>query len=285
MSFIWPPFLLLLLAIPVGRVGVSVARAAAGGAGGAVRVGRRGGRRRAPWRRGARRRGPLDPPPPGRADRRRRHDPRPLAGPAAERHRRPAARGHGHPRVRRLGQHGGHRRRARPGWRRPRPRPSTSSSGSRRRCASASSCSATPGSRPRSRPTTASSVVAAIQPAGAASAAPRSAAASSQALDGHRGRRRPGDDRLLHEPLRRARRPDPTPVPAGVYEPAIIVLLTDGENTVEPGSARGGPGRQGPRHPHRHGRDRQPGRHDARGRGLPASTPSSTRRRSRTSPT
>jgi Ca-activated chloride channel family protein len=28
--------------------------------------------------------------------------------------------------------------------------------------------------------------------------------------------------------------PDPTPVPAGVYEPAIIVLLTDGENTVRP---------------------------------------------------
>jgi Ca-activated chloride channel family protein len=28
--------------------------------------------------------------------------------------------------------------------------------------------------------------------------------------------------------------PDATPVPAGVYEPAIIVLLTDGENTVEP---------------------------------------------------
>jgi Ca-activated chloride channel homolog len=29
-------------------------------------------------------------------------------------------------------------------------------------------------------------------------------------------------------------RPDPTPVPAGQYEPAIIVLLTDGENTVAP---------------------------------------------------
>jgi Ca-activated chloride channel family protein len=29
-------------------------------------------------------------------------------------------------------------------------------------------------------------------------------------------------------------RPDPTPVPAGHYEPAIIVLLTDGENTVRP---------------------------------------------------
>lgn len=28
-------------------------------------------------------------------------------------------------------------------------------------------------------------------------------------------------------------RPDPTPVPAGVYVPAIIVLLTDGENTVQ----------------------------------------------------
>jgi len=28
--------------------------------------------------------------------------------------------------------------------------------------------------------------------------------------------------------------PDATPVPDGVYEPAIIVLLTDGENTVEP---------------------------------------------------
>lgn len=28
--------------------------------------------------------------------------------------------------------------------------------------------------------------------------------------------------------------PAPTPVPAGVYEPAIIVLLTDGENTVSP---------------------------------------------------
>ncbi len=29
-------------------------------------------------------------------------------------------------------------------------------------------------------------------------------------------------------------RPDATPVPAGHYEPAIIVLLTDGENTVRP---------------------------------------------------
>ena len=29
-------------------------------------------------------------------------------------------------------------------------------------------------------------------------------------------------------------RPDATPVPAGHYEPAIIVLLTDGENTVAP---------------------------------------------------
>lgn len=29
-------------------------------------------------------------------------------------------------------------------------------------------------------------------------------------------------------------RPEPTPVPAGVYEPAIIVLLTDGENTAAP---------------------------------------------------
>jgi Ca-activated chloride channel family protein len=28
--------------------------------------------------------------------------------------------------------------------------------------------------------------------------------------------------------------PEPTPVPAGVYEPAIIVLITDGENTVAP---------------------------------------------------
>ena len=29
-------------------------------------------------------------------------------------------------------------------------------------------------------------------------------------------------------------RPAPTPVPAGVYEPAIIVLLSDGENTIQP---------------------------------------------------
>ena len=34
-------------------------------------------------------------------------------------------------------------------------------------------------------------------------------------------------------------RPDATPVPAGHYEPAIIVLLTDGENTVAP-DPRGG---------------------------------------------
>ena len=67
-----------------------------------------------------------------------------LARPA-ERHRRPAAGGHGPPRLRRLGQHGRHRRRADPDGggqgRRARVRRATS----RRRCASASSSSATPG--------------------------------------------------------------------------------------------------------------------------------------------
>ncbi len=73
-------------------------------------------------------------------------------------------------------------------------------------------------------------------------------------------------------------RPDPTPVPAGHYEPAIIVLLTDGENTVRPDPREGARGGEGPRHPHRHGRHRQsrPGRR-SKSRAS-SSTPSSMRR-------
>ena len=93
------------------------------------------------------------------------------------------------------------------------------------------------------------------------------------ALHGHREgrstRRRPTTTRT--PPPRRA--PDPTPVPAGVYEPAVIVLLTDGENTVEPDPLEAAQAAQGPRRPHRHGRDRQRGRDDARGRGLPGPHP------------
>ena len=113
MSFIWPPLLLLLLAIPVGVWAVPVAGAAAGGAGGAVRVGVGGGAAAAggvgaggprPWTR-------------------RIPAALTVAGVTilvlslarpAERHRRPAPRGHGHPRVRRLGQHGRHGRRPDP---------------------------------------------------------------------------------------------------------------------------------------------------------------------------
>ena len=46
-----------------------------------------------------------------------------------------------------------------------------------------------------------------------------------------RGRARSG---LLHEPARPARRPRPSPLPAGTYESAVIVLLTDGENNQTP---------------------------------------------------
>ena len=62
--------------------------------------------------------------------------------------------------------------------------------------------------------------------------------------------------------------PDPTPVPDGVYEPAIIVLLTDGENTGGVDPLELAQTAQGPRHPHRHRRRRHRGGHDARDRGL-----------------
>ena len=284
MSFIWPPFLLLLLAVPVGVLAVSVAGAAAGGAGGAVRVGVVGGRGRAGGRRGHGLR--QAPRPwtrriPAALTVARHHDPRLLARPAAERHRRAAARGHGHPRVRRLGQHGRHRRR-------PDPHGGGQDRGARLHRGAAAvgphrdrrlqrhrlldpGADRRPGraSRPRSS-------------ASSRSAARPSAAASSQPLPSSTPTVDAVEDRLLHEPPT-GRGRTPTPVPAGLYEPAIIVLLTDGENTVDAGPARGGAGGEGPRHPHRHGRDRQPGRRRRSKSRASSSTPSSTRRRSRTS--
>ena len=67
--------------------------------------------------------------------------------------------------------------------------------------------------------------------------------------------------------------PLPTPVPDGTYAPAVIVLLTDGENNQSPDPLRGGAGGRRPRRPDPHGRDRQHGRDDARGRGLQGPQP------------
>ena len=128
MSFIWPPLLLLLLLVPVGVWAYRRARAAARGPGRAVRPGGRSGGDR----RGAT--VELAAAPPRRLHGGRHHDPGPVTRPTAERHRRPAPGRHGPARVRRLGQHGGHRPPPRAGWRRPRRPRSRSSSISRRRC-------------------------------------------------------------------------------------------------------------------------------------------------------
>ena len=71
-------------------------------------------------------------------------------------------------------------------------------------------------------------------------------------------RPRPATHGLLHQPLS----PDPTPAPtpgAGrLQRSAAIVLLSDGENTVDSRPGRGGPGRGRPGGPDLHGRHREP---------------------------
>ena len=102
---------------------------------------------------------------------------------------------------------------------------------------------------------------------------------------GDPGRRGPEHDRLLPERVAAPPDPAPTPVPAGVFDPAIIVLLTDGENTSAARSARGGPGRRrtAASASTRSASAARPGpRSKSRGSW---STPSSTRRRSSRSPT
>ena len=54
--------------------------------------------------------------------------------------------------------------------------------------------------------------------------------------------------------------------PPGTHTSAVIVLLTDGENTARPTRSGRRPGRRGPRRPHLHGRHRQRGRDDPRRR-------------------
>ena len=190
------------------------------------------------WRRPASRRSAprrrRPPPAPGalllvRADRPRRR-----AGPAAGGRQRAARRGHRHPRLRRVGQHGRHRPASRPGWRRPRRPPARSSSASRRRVrigVVAFSDSGLSGPGPDRRPgagrwprSTGS----------ARSAGRRSRSGIQSALGGDRhGRartRRPATTRTAR-PVRPSR---PRRCPPGSHAAAVIVLLTDGENTTSP---------------------------------------------------
>ena len=157
-----------------------------------------------------------------------------LARAAAKRDRRAAARGHGPPRVRCLGEHGGDRRRARPDGGR-------QDGGARVRrdaaavaCSSASSRSATPASRPRCRRATARRLVAAIE-----RLAPERGTSLGQGIQTSltaidRRVHPPRTDYYTNRPGRRSRRRlRPRSQPAS-YEPGVIVLLTDGENTVAP---------------------------------------------------
>ena len=275
MSFIWPPFLLLLLAIPVG-VRCTRAGAKARGAGGAVRLaaGRRGGEVAARWPATA----GVAAPAPRRPHARRHHDPRPVARPTPERHRRAAARGHGPPRVRRLRQHGRHRRRADPhGGGQGRgarfvERPAGVGPDRDRRLQRFRlldpGADRRPGRRRGRHPAARARARHVPRPGILQSLAVIDAAANPAATDYYtnappsRGRTHAG--------------------PGRHFEPAMIVLLTDGENTVEPdpleaarprGTAASGSTRSAsaPRPARR-----------SRSKASP-STPSSTRRPSRTS--
>ena len=177
----------------------------------------------------------------------------------------PRAGGHGHPRLRRLGEHGGRRPRRRPGMeaakaatktfveRQP-PRRRDRRRRVQRRRPVGPDADQRPGGGPRRD-----------RPAGAG--------AGDLARPGHpdgarHDRRRRGRSvgRLLQQPLAANRRPTPTPVPPGTHAPAVIVLLTDGENNEPPGPARRRAGRRRPRSPDLHGRARQRGRDDPRPR-------------------
>ena len=92
--------------------------------------------------------------------------------------------------------------------------------------------------------------------------------------DDDRDRRRRSGRRLLHATARPTEpTPAPTPVPDGTYASAAIVLLTDGENNQQPDPLEAAAGRGRPRRPDLHGRHRQRGRDDARGRGLQGPQP------------
>ena len=212
MSFIWPPMLLLALAIPARRrSSTSPWSAVADGVSRPTGLLATAGERPA-----APRDGRASAPAPGCPHARRSGRPRRRDGAAAGRHQRPAGGGHGHPRLRRVGQHGRRPTWRRPGWRRPRRPPARSSSGSRRPCGSGSSRSATAACPSRSRPTT----------------RPRSSAAIDRLAPGarhvdrgrhpvlargdRRGRRGSGG-RLLHATARPAPTVAPTPVPAGSH--------------------------------------------------------------------
>ncbi len=121
---------------------------------------------------------------------------------------------------------------SRPGWRRPRRPRSRSSPSSRRRSRSASSCSATRGLSTQVPTDDRAEIEAAIQrlePERGTSLGNGILSALSvidKALA-------PSDTDYYTNDTQEPR-PAPTPVPDGVFEPAMIVLMTDGENTTEP---------------------------------------------------
>ena len=193
-------------------------------------------------------------PHPGRPVRRRARDPVVVARPAAGRGRPAAQRGHGHPRLRRVRQHGRDRRRADP-----------DGGGQGRRARRSSSASRTsvvigvvafsdsglvgpgadqrPGAGPRrhrrgSQPQRGTSLGQGILASLDAIAAPRTT-------------RRPD---YYSQPVARRRRRRRRRSRPGTHTSAVIVLLTDGENNVAPDPLAAAAGRRRPRRPHLHGR-------------------------------
>ena len=168
----------------------------------------------------------------------------------------PRERGHGHPRLRRVRQHG-----RRTTCAHPHGRGQGGGDGLRRapageRASSASSRSATAASRSRSRPTTRTAVLAAIAPTRSAArhVARRGHPASLDTIAAAEGDQNQG----YYTNRSPAPTPEPTPVPPGTHTSAVIVLLTDGENTVDPDPIEAAQvaADRGVRDPH--GRHRQP---------------------------